>query len=136
MLVEEEVAGSLLVETGCYMRNLGLVVIDAGVPKNEGIAYGDYDGKDKATQAIIDDVQEQVEKELGVVLASTPFPLINDKAEYVNEEVNLGDLVALIPDPERLSARCRNTTHQRHGNNKSSYRLNQKATPLFFRLRG
>ena len=105
VLVEEEVAGSLLVEANCYMRNLGLVVIDAGVPKNEGIAYGDYDGKDTATQAIIDDVQEQVEKELGVVLASTPFPLLNDKVEYVNEEVNLGDLVAdaLLYDAQQVA---------------------------------
>ena len=104
-LVEEEVAGTLLVETGCYMRNLGLVVIDAGVPKNQGIAYGDYDGKEKAAQAIIDDIRQQVEKELSVVLASTPFTLLNDKPEWANEEMNLGDLVAdaLLNDAQRVS---------------------------------
>lgn len=80
-------------------------MIDAGVPKNQGIAYGDYDGKEKAAQAIIDDIRQQVEKELSVVLASTPFTLLNDKPEWANEEMNLGDLVAdaLLNDAQRVS---------------------------------
>ena len=103
-LVEEEVAGTLLVETGCYMRNLGLVVIDAGVPENEGIAYGEYGGKDKAAQAVIDDVQAQVDQELGVVLAETPFDLVGEKKLIRSQETNLGDLVcdAALYDAQQL----------------------------------
>ena len=77
--VEEEVAGTLLVETGCYMHNIGVVVIDNGVPSNEPVAYGSYDGIDAATQAIIDEADAEVEKELGVVLGETPFFLDGER---------------------------------------------------------
>ena len=93
--VEEEVAGTLLVETGCYMHNIGVVVIDNGVPSNEPVAYGSYDGIDAATQAIIDEADAEVEKELGVVLGETPFFLDGKRDPGVRtHETNLGDFCA------------------------------------------
>ena len=106
LLVEKEVEGTLLVETGCYMRNIGLVVIDGGVPTNQGLAYGEFDGIDTATQAIIDDVKTQVDQKLNVVLAATPFRLDADRPQVRLQETNLGDLYtdAMVYDAEQATA--------------------------------
>lgn len=91
-LVEEEVAGTLLVETGCYLQNIGLVVIDEGIQTNNSIAYGDYDGTDASTQTVIDNVNTQVETELAVVLGRTSFFLDGNRSPGVRtQETNLGD---------------------------------------------
>jgi len=91
-LVEEEVGGALLVETACYLYNIGLVVIDNGAPSNESIPYGSYDGIDTATQAIIDDVDAQVQSELAVVLGHTNYFLDGNRAPGVRtQETNLAD---------------------------------------------
>lgn len=90
--VEEEVAGTLLVETGCYLHNIGVVAIDEGVPTNQPVPYGSFDGIDTATQAIIDDENARVEEQLGVVLGSTPFMLDGERVPGVRtQETNLGD---------------------------------------------
>ena len=101
-LVEEEVEGTLLVETGCWMQNIGLVLIDAGKPTNESVAYGEFKGIDAGTQAIIDKAKERVEKELGVVLAGTDFKLDAERSGVRRHETNLGDLLcdAMLHDAE------------------------------------
>ena len=102
-LVEEEVDGILLLETGCYMKNIGVVVIDAGVPTHEMVAYGTYDGIDAAAQAVIDETKATVDKELSVVFASTPF-LRDGEIEHLKcQETNLGDLFcdAILYDAEQ-----------------------------------
>ena len=105
LLVEDQVEGTLLVETGCHFANIGLVIIDSGVPANESIAYGDYDGIDTATQSIIDEVHVRVDEELNVVLASTPFKLNADRSQARREEANLGDLHAdaMVYDAEQAT---------------------------------
>ncbi len=90
-LVSEEVAGALLVETGCYMANIGLVVIDSGVPVDQSTPYGSYDGVDQAAQAVIDQVEDQVTGELAVVLGHTEFKLDGERADIRTSETNLGD---------------------------------------------
>lgn len=90
--VEEEVAGTLLVETGCYLHNIGVVVIDEGVPSNQTVAYGTYDGIDKAAQAVIDAESARVAEKLGVVLGATAFRLDGERDPGVRtHETNLGD---------------------------------------------
>ena len=92
--VEEEVEGTLLVETGCYLHNIGVVVIDGGVPKGEPVAYGDFDKVDKSAQAVIDQENERVQSQLNVVLGSTPFLLDGNRAPGVRtQETNLGDFI-------------------------------------------
>ena len=93
--VETEVAGTLLVETGCHLHNIGVVAIDDGKPANNPVAYGKFEGIDTATQSIIDSENERVEKELGVVLGSTPFFLDGERDPGVRtQETNLGDFCA------------------------------------------
>ncbi len=92
LLVEEEVAGTLLVETGSYLHNIGVVAIDEGVPANQSVAYGTFEGIDAATQAIIDEENARVESELGVVLGETPYLLNGERDPGVRtQETNLGD---------------------------------------------
>lgn len=92
--VEEEVEGTLLVEAGCYLHNIGVVVIDGGVPKGELAAYGNFDKVDKSAQAVIDQENERVQSQLNVVLGSTPFLLDGNRAPGVRtQETNLGDFI-------------------------------------------
>lgn len=91
LLVNEEVNGTLLVETGCYFANIGLIVIDSGAPENESMPYGSYEGIDQGAQAVIDRTNDQVQKELGVVLGHTNFTLGSDKNTMRSQESNLGD---------------------------------------------
>lgn len=90
-LVSEEVGGTPLIEAGSYMANIGLIVIDSGAPVDKSVAYGSYDGVDKATQAIIDQVNDQVQSELGVVLGHTKFALDGERPNIRTRETNLGD---------------------------------------------
>ncbi|MBQ9042974.1 MAG: 5'-nucleotidase C-terminal domain-containing protein [Eggerthellaceae bacterium] len=91
-LVEQEVAGTLLVETGCYMHNIGLVAIDEGMPANNSIAYGSYDGVDAPAQKVIDDANDQVSEELAVALGHTDFFLDGERDPGLRtQETNLGD---------------------------------------------
>ncbi|MBR3224123.1 MAG: hypothetical protein IKF78_02230 [Atopobiaceae bacterium] len=93
--VEEEVAGTLLVETGCCLHNIGVVAIDEGAPKNELVAYGSFDKVDKSVQAVIDQENERVQSQLNVVLGSTPFLLDGNRVPGVRtQEANLGDFIA------------------------------------------
>ena len=93
--VQEEVNGTLLVETGCYLHNIGVVAIDEGVPYSELVAAGTYDGIDRPIQAIIDSEDSRVNKELGVVLGETPFLLDGHSVPGVRtQETNLGDFCA------------------------------------------
>ena len=91
--VQEEVSGVLLVETGCYLHNIGVVVIDEGVPAAAPVAYGDYSGTDAAVQAIIDDEEDRVDSQLGVVLAHTAYFLDAEREHIRASETNLGDLI-------------------------------------------
>ncbi len=90
--VNEEVNGTLLVETGCYLHNIGVVVIDKGAPVYEPIAAGSYDGIDSSVQVIIDEQDKRVKSEMAVVLGSTPFVLNGERNPGVRtQETNLGD---------------------------------------------
>lgn len=93
--VNEEVAGTLLVETGCYLHNIGVVAIDEGVSTGELVAAGTFDGIDTAAQAIIDDEDARVSAQMNVVLGSTPYFLDGERAPGVRtQETNLGDFCA------------------------------------------
>lgn len=93
--VQEEVEGTLLVETGCYLHNIGVVAIDAGKPTSELVAAGSYTGIDNKVQAIIDEQDAKVSAELGEVLGSTPFFLNGERDPGVRtQETNLGDFCA------------------------------------------
>lgn len=93
--VQEEVAGTLLVETGCYLHNIGVVVIDDGAPDSELVAAGTFDGIDESVQVLIDVSNDRTNAELAVVLGSTSFFMDGNRAPGVRtQETNLGDFCA------------------------------------------
>ena len=93
--VQEEVEGTLLVETGCYLHNIGVIIIDEGAPSSDFVAAGSYDGIDSSVQAIIDNENARVESEMNVVLGSTAFFLNGERDPGVRtQETNLGDFCA------------------------------------------
>lgn len=93
--VNEEIAGTPLVETGCYLHNIGIVVIDKGLPSSQPVAVGSYEGIDSSTQAIIDEQNNRVKTELAVVLGTTPFKMLGERDPGVRtQETNLGDFFA------------------------------------------
>ncbi len=93
--VNEEVKGTPLVETGCYLHNIGVVVIDKGAPVYQPVAAGSYEGIDSSVQAIIDEQDMRVKTEMAVVLGSTPFALNGERDPGVRtQETNLGDFYA------------------------------------------
>ena len=95
MEVQEEVNGTLLVETGCFFHNIGVVAIDEGAPSSELVAAGTFDGIDRSVQAIIASEDARVNHELDVVLGETPFFLDGNNAPGVRtQETNLGDFCA------------------------------------------
>ena len=93
--VQEEVNGVLLVETGCYLHNIGVVAIDEGVPSGELVAAGTFDGVDASVQAIIDDENQRLMEQMNVVVGSTAYFLDGNREPGVRtQETNLGDLCA------------------------------------------
>ncbi|MBR2682545.1 MAG: bifunctional metallophosphatase/5'-nucleotidase [Atopobiaceae bacterium] len=90
--VQEEVNGILLVETGCYLHNIGVIAIDEGVPSSELVAAGTFDGIDAGTQAIIDAENDRVNEQMNVVLGSTQYFLDGTREPGIRtQETNLGD---------------------------------------------
>lgn len=90
--VQEEVSGILLVETGCYLHNIGVIAIDEGVPSSELVAAGTFDGIDAGTQAIIDAENDRVNEQMNVVLGSTQYFLDGTREPGIRtQETNLGD---------------------------------------------
>lgn len=102
-LVSEDVDGTPLVETGCYLSNIGLMVIDSGAPVNQSVAYGSYDGIDPSVQSVIDQIDQQVQSELKVVLGHTSYHLDGEKNTARTQETNLGDFCcdSLLWDAEQ-----------------------------------
>lgn len=93
--VSKEVGTTLLVETGCYLHNIGVVAIDQGAPTSQLIAAGSYDGLDNSVQAIIDNEYDRVKSELNVVMGSTAFFLDGSRDPGLRtQETNLGDFCA------------------------------------------
>ena len=93
-LVEEEVGKTLLVETGCYMANIGTIVIDGGKPQNATVAYGEFTGVDQVVQSVLNDANDQVQKELNVPLGHSDYYLDGERDHVRSEETNLGDFLA------------------------------------------
>ena len=90
--VQDEVEGIPLVETGCYLHNIGVIAIDEGLPATELVAAGTYDGIDTSVQAIIDTEDERIESQLGVEVGETAFLLDGEREPGLRtQETNLGD---------------------------------------------
>jgi len=94
-VVNDTVNGTLLVSTGSHLDNIGLVLFNEGVLSNEMIAFGDYDGLDAATDALISKVNTEVTAQLSEVIGSTLVDLNGERDPGVRTmETNLGNFAA------------------------------------------
>lgn len=95
-LVENTTRGNaLLVETGCYLANIGVVTFEDGKVAEDLVAFGSYAGKDAAADSTIVAANDDVNTELAYVVGTTPYILDGNRNPGVRtQETNLGDLVA------------------------------------------
>lgn len=86
-------------ETGCFLANIGVVRygIDGQEPTFNAELIPASSGlrEDEATKAVVDAAVEELEKQMGVKVGSTPFYLNGERAPgNRTTETNLGDLTA------------------------------------------
>ena len=87
--------GTLLVETGCHLANIGVVTFEDGAVSESLVAYGSYSGKDAAVDKLITATNDDVNSSLAFVVGTTPYLLDGNRDPGVRtQETNLGDLVA------------------------------------------
>jgi 5'-nucleotidase len=87
--------GALLVETGCYLANIGAVTFEDGTISENLVAYGSYAGKDPAVDKLVTATNDEVNSALAFVVGTTPYLLDGNREPGVRtQETNLGDLVA------------------------------------------
>lgn len=99
--------GTLLVETGCWLQNIGVVTFEDGVLSERLIAAGTYDGNDATVQAIIDAAAADVDQQMSLVIGATSVDLDGSRSPGVRtNETNLGDLVcdAALADARKVAA--------------------------------
>ncbi len=93
---------TLIVSTGEYMKNLGVlsIVVQGGqvVAKNSMLISADYAadlgyGADAEVQAYIDDIINDQDEILGVVVGQTSVVLEGERDDVRTGETNLGDLI-------------------------------------------
>ncbi|MBO4352532.1 MAG: bifunctional metallophosphatase/5'-nucleotidase, partial [Eggerthellaceae bacterium] len=82
----------LVVETGCYLANIGVLTWGDDGFTEDLVATGDYDGSDEDVSALVDAAEAEVDKELDVKVGTTPFRLSGDRKPGVRDsETNLAD---------------------------------------------
>ena len=92
-----DVSGAMvpIVDTGCYTHAVGVVTWEDGKLDYHLEHFGEYSGQDAGVAASIGKVNDDVNADLGQLLAETPFDLNGEREPGVRtEETNLGDLIA------------------------------------------
>lgn len=81
-----------VVETGCYLANIGVLTWENGAFTEELVATGAYNGSDEKVAAEVKAAEGKLDKELEKVVGKTPFKLNGDRRPGVRDsETNLGD---------------------------------------------
>lgn len=94
-VVDETVNGSLLVSTGCHTENIGVVLYEDGVFSEHMVEYGEYEGKDAATEELIVKTHDEVKERLSQTIGTTDVALDGERDPGVRtQETNLGDFAA------------------------------------------
>ena len=83
----------LLVETGCYHHALGVITYEGGKLASTLLHPGDFQGQDSAVAALADSINSDIDRELGVVIATTDHFLYAERPGVREHETNLADLV-------------------------------------------
>lgn len=88
----ELVNDTLLVSTGEYMHNLGVVIYDGNAMHASLVKYGTYTGRDASVASLVQRAQNSADETLSQVIAKTLVDLNGERDPGVRtEETNLGD---------------------------------------------
>ena len=95
--IMEDSAGNsvLVVETGCYLANIGVITYEDGQLSETLVAAGEYEGANEEIAAQIAEISADIDSRLSAVVGSTPFDM--DGAAYPgvrDRETALGDFYA------------------------------------------
>ena len=86
---------TLVAETGCYTHSIGVVTWEDGVLSASLASFGSYEGQDEAVATLARERIDEVNAELGTLVATSEFLLDGASNPGVRtKETNLGDLVA------------------------------------------
>ena len=86
---------TLMVEAECYTHMIGVVTWEDGRLEQQLVKFGEYDGQDATVAAAVQEVSDEINKDLRVVVGTTPFLLNGERSPGVRtQETNLGDFVA------------------------------------------
>lgn len=85
---------ALLTSTGCYLANIGWVVVEADGTMQAGLYHAsDAQLSEEEVQAVVQAADEEVTVKLGEVFATTEVDLNGVRDEVRTRETNFGDLV-------------------------------------------
>jgi len=94
LVSDSDGAEVLVVETGCYSSNVGILTFDGETWTEKLVAAGEYDGADQAIAATIAAYADKLEEQLSEVVAHTDVKLEGSKAPGNRDrETNFGDLI-------------------------------------------
>lgn len=90
-----EVNGSLIVSTGDYLKNIGVVVVDPATQTVEAsLVSAEYEGIDLGIVAMIEELRAELDVVLQEVVGQTPIELDGIREHVRTRETNLGNLAA------------------------------------------
>ncbi len=85
----------LVVETGCYLANIGVATYENGVFSETLVAAGSYEGSNADIASEINKISSDIDARMSAVVATSAYDLDGNKAPGVRDrETALGNLVA------------------------------------------
>ena len=82
----------LIVETGKYLANIGVVEYADGAFSDSLVAAGEYDGQNEAIAAEVATLQAAIDERMGTVIATNAYEMNGERSPGVRtEETNLAD---------------------------------------------
>ena len=85
----------LVVETGCYLANIGVVTYEDGAFSEKLVAVGEYSGRDDLVGMQVESVSDDIDKRLGHTVGASSFELDGGRNPGVRDhETTLGDFAA------------------------------------------
>ena len=82
-----------VLETGCYLANIGVVLYEDGELSHHMVGAGNYEGSNAELSEQIDKAAADIDARMGKLVATSAVDLEGEKEIIRTSETNLGDLV-------------------------------------------
>lgn len=90
----ETIDGTLLVSSGCYFANIGVVLFEDGKYTEGMVEYGAFEGRDETTETLLVKTNNAINEQLSEVIATSTVDLNGERESVRTQETNLGDFAA------------------------------------------